>query len=313
MNIKRIFTMLFKDIKENYIVILIMLCIPVFAVLLPNINFGQNKKIYIIGSDTKNYVERLEKNKFSVYDVNDINEANDSLKNNKIFAYINLSDMEVVTKSDDYKSLLQVKNALSEQSDEIVKIENREVSKITFHTFLCMILLVLLMLLGIPIVFLSDYNNDIYNYLSMTPLKKSEYLLSKLIFAFISTLLSVALYILVVCKYEVNMRSFLIILVSYALTATFVAGIVTAFFRSIDKYILVFFPVFILVIVFMIIGLNEPILYEIPWLKCMDNLLIKNSLDITSVLLINSVNFALGILYLIIKRFRDEQSYKIKN
>lgn len=302
MNIKRIFTILFKDIKENYIVVLIMLCIPVFVVLLSNLNFGENKKVCIIGSDTSNYVEKLEKEDFTVYNNKNIDEANELLKKNEILAYINLSDMRVITKSDDYKSLLQIKNALTEQSDEAVNIENREVSKTSFHTFLCIILLVLLTFLGIPIVFLSDYKDGIYNYLCMTPLKKSEYLISKLIFAFISALFSVAFYILVICKYEVNMAYFTIILASFAFTVTFVAGIISAFFNSIDKYILVSFPIFIIVIVLLIIGLNEPALYDVPWLKCMNNLLISNSLDIKSIVFINGINIGLGVLYLIIKR-----------
>ena len=169
MNIKRIFTILFKDIKENYVVVLIMLCIPVFAVLLSNMNFGENKKVCIIGTDTNNYVERLEKENFKIYNNKSINEANELLNENKIFAYIDLSDMNVVTKGDDYKSLLQIKNVLTERSEETVNIENIEVSKTSFHTFLCIVLLVILTLLGIPIVFLSDYNDGIYNYLCITP------------------------------------------------------------------------------------------------------------------------------------------------
>lgn len=262
---KRMRAYITRDIKENYIVVLFMLMIPIIAVLLPKWNIAQKETVAVLDSgQNQKYVKQLEENHFNMIEAMNVEEAKELLEQDKVLAYIDFANLTVVTKSNDYNALNPLRAALTDNTANSIEVINGNLTTVSYHVFICMILLVLLVLLANPIVFLAERKNGIYHYLMITPLTHIEYTLSKMLFSVISIVFSVVFYILVICRYPVNVSYLLGISLLLAVFATFLSGIITHFFENLEQYMLLGFPLLILMVVLLIIGSNTIYLKKFP-------------------------------------------------
>lgn len=299
MNLKRILTYLLKDIKENYIVVLIMLLVPVIAFILPKLNQLTPTSICVINYENNDtYIQSLKKHNFKVIYKDKEDEAIKLLNKGKAMAYIDFKELSVKTNSKDVKILSNLKEALNFNNSELISIENRGVSEISFNVLLCIILFVLISLLACPIVFLSDRKNDIYTYLMITPLTNFEYVISKICFSIFSMLFSIVFYLVVICQSKVDISYLLLVTGELAILAAFVSAIVTMFFDSIENYILIAFPILLLAVVMLVIAYGNNALNKLALYDILFSLLINNKINFIDFGIIGCATIVLAYIYI---------------
>jgi|GEM_PF-6886213 len=313
MSIKRITTLLMKDLKENYIVVLIVLLIPIIAFILPQIKLPTNEVIGIVVSRNESNENKLLDSGFKVKEFKTNKEAEQLLMGEKIDAYINFEEKIVYTYSEDMDFLGRLRSSLSSPSnqnfDEIkLNIENANISKISYHALLCVILFSMLCLIACPIVYFSEKTYGIDTYFFTTPVTNLELILAKMLFCFIAFTCSLFLFLYIICGYRVDLVKLFIIVLALTFFASLLSGIVTLLFNSIDVYIMIMTPVAMVLILGIVLMyqtkiLNKMVIYPIIYKLILSNtLLIQNALIIFMTCII-----LLAIYLLMIHNYRRKE------
>ncbi len=304
MSLSRIFTLLYKDIKENYIVVLIMLIVPLIAFVVPQLKEQNDFRVSVIYSeiDSERYIEALEASGFEITE-SDFELALDSLNQKETDAVIDISTMTVKTYSKDMEFLSRLKNSLNIEKESIQFVNSDVINK-SYHTFICLILFALVSIIACPIVFLTDKKDGLYNYLMITPLSYLDYVVSKIIFSTISMIFSVVFYLTVICQYNISIGKLLVVSAVLAIFAALISALISMFSESVDAYILWAFPSLLIVIIVLTVVYSSFSLQKFFLFNIIYQLLLDNNIEWFSLGLLTMIIVLLSSLFLYLQRKR---------
>ena len=248
-SLKRIMTVFNKDLKENTIVIIILLIIPFMAYFLPFL-FSQGK-IKICVLDPENYNRQIVfKEVNAVYEKSQEN-AMKLLDGKKVDAVVDVGQKTVFTYSKDPKVLGKLREVLATHKGPFARINivNGRSSRKNYTALLCTLLIIMIGLIGNPIVFLSESKNDVISSLMLTPLSYTEFFISKALFAFFCSAGAIAVFIGVTGSFGANLLWLFIMVIASSLFIALISAIITLPFKSVEELMVLTTPISIVVIV----------------------------------------------------------------
>lgn len=296
MNLKRISTVLKKDLKENYIVIFIVILIPIFAYYLPQLNFEPKAKLAVVAEDRFD-LSGLKEN-FKIISVDSPQRAERLLEEGEVDGIVDTYNKSVRTYNKDMKFLTSLKAVLAKDNSAELNIINGESGMHSYNSLLSVILLVMICIIGCPIVYLSEYTDGIFSYMTITPITYRELLTAKILFGFIASMASLLLFLLGICSYSVNVTYFITIIAVISVFISVLSGVVSLIFDSLESYLLVMSPVSILIIFGLIFIYSKGDIAAFPLYSVFYALTMHNQLDIVNLAILAVGSVTLGAVYL---------------
>ncbi len=246
--LRRIFTLFNKDLKENFVVIVILMSIPVLTFFIPKIFKAHNIKVCIVTS-------QQEKTTLGFKPSDVIFESCHSngmklLDENKIQAVINTDSKIVYTYSKDPETIIKLKTAVSISEAPLfeINIVNKGASEKNYHALLCTILIIMVGLIGNPIVILSENKDNIISYLMLSPLSYFEFIISKALFSFVCSIVSLYGFLIIIGQFNTNPFALFCLVVATSLFITMVSAIISLPFNSVEEMMPVSSPLTLLII-----------------------------------------------------------------
>lgn len=247
-SLNRVIAVFIKDFKENSIVILIVMVIPLIAFLTPNMLLDKNIKVCIVTSQLDEVT--LGFNKKNILYENYNSDALKLLNDKKVNAVINVDEKIVYTFAKDPVTISKLKTAVSNLDAPLynINVVNAEASTKNYNALLCAILIIMIGLIGNPIVFMSENKDGIISYLMLSPLSYVEFIISKALFSFLCSVLSLYAFIVIIGQFSISFVSLFCLVVVASLFITILSAIISLPFNSVEEMMIVSTPVTLIIV-----------------------------------------------------------------
>jgi DNA-dependent RNA polymerase auxiliary subunit epsilon len=305
-SISKIYTILKKDIKVYWVLMILFITIPVIVFYIPSRESTKTIKICIV-SNTEAKSELHFKDANIVYS-SKLEDGLIQLKNKKVDAVVSLDEKVVYSKTKDLILLSKIKEGLTMPGDIQVKVEilniNEESPNNGISYLLCSIVIIMIGLIGGPIVFLDEKSDGTYSSLMLSPLTYFEFIISKGIFGFLCTFTSLVTFLMITQEITKNTFALLCMIFISSVFISIFSGILSIPFKSVPQMTLVSSPIMIVWMLFELLNFNSNDKYSLylPIQYGFKRVLVTNELPLQQMAVIAGASLILLMAYLYLLR-----------
>ncbi|WP_368487946.1 ABC transporter permease [Clostridium sp. BJN0013] len=299
---KRIMTILQKDIKEYWILVLIFIVIPIVIFYMPALKNVDKVKICVVSNSNIN--DKLNFDNANISYSNTVSDGLEQLNEKKIDAVVSVEEKIIYCNTKDINLISTIKKGLTASNPTQVKVEilNNEPNEDKFSFLLCVIIVIMVGLIGSPIVFLSENKNDSLSSLMLSSLTYFEFTISKTIFGFLCTASTLITFLLI--TQELNNNTFAILSMIF-ITSFFISifsGLISLPFRKIEQMMLITSPIMVILVLLELLSLNSNFNKYLPIQKGFREVLVKNIFPTEQILIIGGTSIVLLLIYMFLLR-----------
>lgn len=247
-SLRRILTVFYKDIKENTVVILVLMVIPLMVFYLPALFPQGGIRVCVVAPE--NQRPRIALEDKSLVHEGKQEAAMKLLEDKKVDAVVNVEEKTVYTYSRDPRVLGGLRTALASQEKPLtnINISNGQSSSKNYTALLCSLLILMIGLIGSPIVFMSESRNDVISSLMLSPLSHTEFIISKALFSFASSMGAIMVFLAVTGGIGANPLRLLVMVIVSALFMTMVSALISLPFKSVEQTMVLTSPLTLLAV-----------------------------------------------------------------
>lgn len=248
-----------KDIKEFYLIILLVLAIPFFMQILSTALSNQK---YQIATNDYDIYETLDND-------NQIKAKYTSaspkyyLNGNSNTAFIDTVEKKILFNSYNMALIGKVQSVLSQEKEYDIDIETLTNAKQLGVELQCSIIIIISTCLAGAIILMAEHDNEVMNYILTSPARYSEYLFAKVICLSLEMVVAILIFLI-----SSGYRKDLWIVVICTIIVSFVCSIFVScfsmFFKNTQDMILATSPIMMLFIILDILSNNGIIKAKLP-------------------------------------------------
>jgi hypothetical protein len=240
MNKKRIMVVLKKDLRENWMICLVILSIPLMIYLIPRLIGPEEITVGVCGELPKDFPFEAE--------YYSIEEGISAVENNDITAFY-ISEKKILYGSKANKEQVQAVAWFLLPENNIVEVSINSIDPAYLLLPLSFSIIILMGgIIGVPIVIASEKSERTLEALTLTPLTYKDFIFEKSFFGFISIFLSSLALLLISRAYIGNLVGTILLLALGALLFSLVAVMIATIFSTMESMMAAATPLLVIII-----------------------------------------------------------------